>query len=247
MTKVTHRMLPITAAPAGGSVTFCREVEVRTISNWLVMGCALMLAGSYAWTHRYQVAIPAGPAAAQESEERPDSIEEEARKMVTVTGPLVEYMKRQKTAKSEKTQTPSYQLSAVNSATNHVGDSPVGTRMLLRKTFGVATAVSLPFELPPHAANPQLRGVYRAFVPTPADDDTDADVEFLVLNNQQYEDFLNERPSDALFSADGAPEQEINFSLPPTRDQPVKYYLVFRNSFRSSGKKIVRAEFRIDF
>ncbi len=221
---------------------------MKTISNWLVMGCALMLAGSYAWTHRYQVAIPDGPTAAQEPEERRDSIEEEARKMVTITGPLIEYMKRQKTAKPGKTQTASYQPSAGNSATNHVGDSPVGTsRMLLRKTFGVATAVSLPFELPPHAANPQLRGVYRAFASTPADDDTDANVEFLVLNNQQYEDFLNERPSDALFSADGAPEQEINLSMPPTRDQPVKYYLVFRNSFRSTGKKIVCADFRIDF
>jgi hypothetical protein len=38
----------------------------------------------------------------------------------------------------------------------------------------------------------------------------------------------------------------VNFNLPASRDLPVKYYLVFRNEPRE-GKKIVQADFKVDF
>jgi hypothetical protein len=35
--------------------------------------------------------------------------------------------------------------------------------------------------------------------------------------------------------------------LPPTINQPAKYYLVFRNSAHETGEKLVQADFHIDF
>jgi hypothetical protein len=107
--------------------------------------------------------------------------------------------------------------------------------------------VNWPFEVPAHAANPQLRGTYRAFLkygdalsPDPAD------VEFLLLNEQQYGELMGGHPGDAILSAPSS--QEVATGLPPTLDQPAKYYLVFRNnSGKAAKKKVVRADFRIDF
>ena len=86
--------------------------------------------------------------------------------------------------------------------------------------FGVAKVVKLSFEVPANASNPQLKGTYRSFVKQGGtlSSGTDADVEFLVLNQKQYDDFLNGRPGEAVFSAEDSHEQEVNTSLPPTLD-----------------------------
>jgi hypothetical protein len=39
----------------------------------------------------------------------------------------------------------------------------------------------------------------------------------------------------------------LNTRLPPAFDKAVRYYLVFRNSAKDTGKKVVQADFRIDF
>ena len=129
-------------------------------------------------------------------------------------------------------------------------DSPVGTsRDLLHQMFGVAKVVQLAFEVPANASNPQLRGTYQSFVKHGGalSSETEADVEFLVLNAKQYDDFLSGRPGEAVFSAEDAHSQEVNTSLPPTLDEPAKYYLNFRNNSRTPGKKMVQADFHIDF
>jgi hypothetical protein len=72
-------------------------------------------------------------------------------------------------------------------------------------------------------------------------------VEFLLLNETQYDAFLTGHPSDALFPADESHYQEVNVSIPPTFGQPAKYYLVFRNNAGGKAKKFVQADFRIDF
>ena len=141
-------------------------------------------------------------------------------------------------------------------ASDHVSNtSPAGTSTtLLHKTFNVTSIVNVPFDLPAHASTPQLRGTYQSF-PVQGNvkqaserfSDQSADVEFLVLNEQQYADLLNGRPGDALFSTDAASNGEVNFTMPPTFGQPMKYFLVFRNASPSVGKKAVQADFRIDF
>jgi len=190
----------------------------------------------------------------------------EAQHVVELQGPLADYMARENAAKGETAQPDETRVAATtppksnasaptaqaitpvslrDDASGPVPESPVGTsNEILHKAFRVAGTMNLPFEVPARAANPQLRGDYSS---SAAQGSTDANVEFLVLNERQYSDFLDGRGGEAVFSADDAHAQEINVSLPPTFNQPAKYYLVFRDNAKRPGKKVVKANFRIDF
>lgn len=223
----------------------------------MAAGCVLAIAGFYTWEHRSQVAesvaTPQGPVANVYTE---SSEAGEARGMVTITGPLADYITRRggapmKTPQPSDSASPSAKPSYRPTATDEDEDSsPVGTSApILHKTFEVAALVNLPFDIPPHAANPQLHGTYRSFLPTGgvAADESAADVEFLLLSQQQYATLLTGHATDTVFSADDAHNQEVTTNLPPTFGQPAHYYLVFRNNSRAKGKKLVQADFRVDF
>lgn len=213
----------------------------------LVAGFLLVIILCFAWTHRNRaITAVAAPALEPTPVSYGDYDEaHQAQQMVTVTGPMADYVTRQSPRKVETL--PSIAPKAAPG--DHVGDSAIGTsRELLHKTFAVANVVDLPFEIPPHATNPQLRGTYRSFVkPSGAPTTDEADVDFFLMNERQFSDLVRGRPAEALFDAEGAHDQELETSLPPTFGQPVKYYLVFRNSAAGSGTKIVQADFRIDF
>lgn len=133
---------------------------------------------------------------------------------------------------------------------DRVAPSPANTsQQILHKTFTVSTTVKFPFEIPAHAAIPHLRGNYRSFVKdlgVQSNDDI-ANVDFLILDEDQYADFVGGRAGEALFSADAAHDQDVSVSLPPSQDQPRKYYLVFRNGSGGAAKKLVQADFTVDF
>jgi hypothetical protein len=236
---------------------------MKTIFGCLVVTCVLVLGGSYAWVHRNHVAeAMAAPAVAPAPSTIPTDYEEAkaARGSAPIAGPLVEYMSHDKSSSVETLEpippVPSSQAAQSAhaiphrvSASDHVaGDSPVGTSSaILHQTFGVAKAVSLAFEIPAHASNPQLRGTYHSFV-KPADGaSSNAEVEFLVLNERQYADCVSGHGGEAVFSAEDSDSQEVNAGLPPTMNKPAKYYLIFRNNSRAAGKKLVQADFRVDF
>lgn len=132
---------------------------------------------------------------------------------------------------------------------DRVAVSPSGSQTILHKTFSVTATASFPFEIPAHAAMPHLHGLYKSFVKQVSADASDdgANVDFLILKEDQYSDFVHGHAGEALFSADASHDQEVNFSLPASQDQPQKYYLVFRNSPGGSTKKIVQADFTVDF
>ena len=238
---------------------------MRRIFGSLVAICIVMSAASFAWKLRHHAPIPGVtapviPAAPAATADHPVEYDEEiqARQMVTLTGPLADYIAHQDPgqlkqlgADSEESGADSDESSAPRpfNPADHVGDSPVGTSTpILKKTFTIARAVDLPFEIPPHAATPQLRGTYTASVGQGGKrTGAEAAVQLLLMNEEQYKYFLDGHPPDALFSVESGDNQEVNTSMPPTVDQPVRYYLVFCNDSRRSGKVLVRADFRIDF
>jgi hypothetical protein len=134
-------------------------------------------------------------------------------------------------------------------ANERVAPSPVGTeQIILHKTFTVAYSVGFPFTVPPHAARPHLQGTFQSFVHDANHQSDDAaNLDFLVLSQDQHEDFVHGRPSEALFSAEASHNQEVNFDLPSSLDQPVKYFLIFRASPGGVPNKIVEADFHVDF
>jgi hypothetical protein len=131
---------------------------------------------------------------------------------------------------------------------DRVAPSPVGTNQsILHKTFTVKSTATFPFEIPPHAVRPHLHGIFESFVrEVHGESDDSANVDFLIVNADQYADLASNRPSEALFSVEASHNQSVNVDLPASLDQPVKYYLVFRNPGKGPGK-VVEADFHIDF
>jgi hypothetical protein len=126
--------------------------------------------------------------------------------------------------------------------------SPVGTtESVLQKTFNLKATAIFPFEIPAHAAQPHLHGIFESFVGQlhGASDDS-ANIDFLIMNEEQQSDFAGNRPGEALFSVEASHNQAVNFDLPASMNHPVKYYLVFRNPETKVGK-IVEANMRVDF
>jgi hypothetical protein len=222
---------------------------MRTVIGLMITSLVLVAIASYGWMHIRHTAdsfnIQTAPITEDARQaETTYSEAQDANQSVTLAGPLAKYMSKQGPVAVEKVQAVAYKPVA----SDHVGGSVVGTSIpILNDKFHVSVIVDLPFNVPPHAATPQLRGNFRSFFqasgkPT---SDTEADVEFHVLNDQEFSNFLNGKPSEALFSADATHNQEVNASLPPTLNQPATYHLVFLNESRK--KKVVQADFRVDF
>ncbi len=122
------------------------------------------------------------------------------------------------------------------------------TQTVLEKTFNLKLSATFPFDVPAHSAQPHLHGIFQSFAGQahgPSDDT--ANIDFVILNEEQQADVAGNRPSEALFSVEGSHNQAVNFDLPAAMDHPVKYYLVFRNMQGSKSVKVVEAHFRVDF
>jgi len=229
---------------------------MRTLFSSLITLFVLILAASFAWTHMRQVSLVAPAAVPAKDQSTPPTYAEaqEAQKLVTFAGPLADYMAKQEgssPAPEAGSQVETLKdAPAMPVASDHVGGSVVGSSVrILNRTFRVRSTVQLAFEVPPHAATPRLRGSYESSFKQAGgqDSDTDAEIEFLVLNEQQFADFLKQRAGEATFSAADAHAQEVNTSLPPTVGQPEKYHLIFRNNSRGPERKFVQADFRMEF
>jgi hypothetical protein len=227
---------------------------MRALFGSLVILFVCIVGGSYAWKHVRQVPLVA-PARFPEQDSGntatpPEA--QEAQKFVTVVGPLANYMTHQSgqsLAGADSAQMETLEpIAGKPNPADHVGGSVVGSIVpVLHRTFRVRSAVQLSFAVPAHAASPHLRGTYESFVKGPGADGADADVEFLVLNERQFADFLSKHAAESTFSAEDSHSQEVNAMLPPTVNQSEKYHLIFRNNSRGPGKKFVQADFRMEF
>ncbi len=135
------------------------------------------------------------------------------------------------------------------SASDSVAPVAVSPQTVLHKTFLLSASATFPFEVPAHAALPHLHGNYKSFLKeagTQAGEDS-ANVDFLVLNEDQYADFAQGRAVEALFSAEASHDQDISVSLPSSQDQPRKYHLVFRSAAGDKIRKLVQADLTLDF
>ena len=122
------------------------------------------------------------------------------------------------------------------------------TQTILQKTFNLKETVTFPFEIPAHAAQPHLHGIFESTAGRARGQSSDeANIDFLIMNQEQETDFANNRESETMFAVEATHNQAINFDLPPSMSQPVKYYLVFRSPEKRKDSKVVQADFRVDF
>jgi hypothetical protein len=122
------------------------------------------------------------------------------------------------------------------------------SQTVLQKTFTLNSSTTFPFEIPAHAMQPHLHGIFASHLGGAhgASDDR-ANLEFMILNQEQEDAAEANHASDALFSVDASHNQAVNLDLPPSMNQPVKYYLVFRNPDGVKTSKAVNTNFRVDF
>lgn len=121
----------------------------------------------------------------------------------------------------------------------------------LHKTFTVKKFAQFPIEVPPHTVIPRVHGSFKSFVPRPGDDDLSdgsTDVGFLLMNADQFGDYSRGHGGGtALYTVESTHDHEVEFVLPPTQDQPEKYYVVFFNSPGGAAVKSVAADFSLSF
>ncbi len=121
----------------------------------------------------------------------------------------------------------------------------------LHKTFPVKKNVLFELVVPPHSAIPRLHGTFTSFVRRSGEDDLSdesADVDFILMKPGQYRDFLaTSGKGSALYTVDPTHDHEVEFLLSPTKAEPEKYYIVFRNSPGGAALKYVQADFTLSF
>jgi len=208
----------------------------------LLMGAALVAGYSYYHnrlsTQKAQTAGQAQPPELKAVAQDPD-------KMAAVVGPLAHWVQG---AEPQQAQAPEDRPVPKPHPSDHIAESPVGTSSaIVRKTFAVSAPAKFSFEIPPHAASPQLHGTFRSFVAGVQSSDESADIDLLLMNGEQFADFQRGQPADTIYSVDSSHDQDVSFGLAATLDHPVQYYLVFRNSAGSPAKKVVQADFQVDF
>jgi hypothetical protein len=221
---------------------------VHRVFAWMLVGVVLVGGYTYYQSHSSQLKAKA----TQELQEvAPKSAPQDVVPVNTVAGPVVSPL-AQFMAPADNSQTTEEEPRRPWKAhpNDHIAPSPVGTSTsIVRKTFAVASSAKFLFEVPAHAASPQFHGTYHSFAKVSGiqSDDENGDVDLLLMNDQQYADFLHGNVPDVVYSVDSSHDQDVSLVLPATMDRPMQYYLVFRNSSARAGKKVVQADFQVDF
>jgi hypothetical protein len=216
----------------------------------LLMSIGLLGGIVYYRNQSAQTKLHAEQSQAEETKPEANFQDQAKDKIVKVAAPLAEFLEKSESDKpsdQDKPQKP-VPLRKPNPS-DLIAPSPVGTSTaIVHKTFSVSSAANFSFQVPPHAASPQLRGSYHSFVPASRDQSSDdpGDVDLLLMNDEQYAGYLHGDPADVVYSVDSSHDQDVSLGLPTTLDRPAQYYLVFRNS-SGSRRKAVKADFWIDF
>jgi len=223
---------------------------------WLLMSIGLLGGIVYYRNQSTQARLHADQSQDEETKPKANFQDQAKDKMVKFAGPLAELMDKSHSDEANPEDKPQKPVPLRKPhPSDLIAPSPVGTSTaIVHKTFSVSSASNFSFQVPPHAASPQLRGSYHSFVPASRDhpnndqsNDDPGDVDLLLMNDEQYAGYLHGQPADVVYSVDSSHDQDVSLGLPATLDRPAQYYLVFRNTSGSRGRKAVKADFRIDF
>ena len=118
----------------------------------------------------------------------------------------------------------------------------------LHKTFPVRTFTSFSVEVPPHIAVPRIHGTFTSFINQGGgrQSDESTNVSFLLMSEEQYGEYAKgNRQATALYTVESSHSQEVEYLLPPTKADPMKYYVTFVNLPTGKSSKVVEADFAL--
>jgi hypothetical protein len=128
-------------------------------------------------------------------------------------------------------------LSALDRAAGVAGTP---AESLVHQSFVVTTYEKFPFVVPPHSLHPHIHGQFHT-------QDAGKNVDVLLMDAREYEEFSHNHPTDATFSNEDSSGGAIDWTLHPTLLEAQKYYLVFASSHESGGQTPVNADFTVSF
>ncbi len=123
-------------------------------------------------------------------------------------------------------------------------------RNFLHKVFSVNKYVEFAFVVPPHQGHARVHGEFQSFTKRAAPDSTSgkaADVDLMLLNEQEFNEFRHGQMQSATQELDAAHNQTVDWSVPPSYDDPQQYHLVFGNSDEGAATRFVKADFTVTF
>ena len=121
--------------------------------------------------------------------------------------------------------------------------SPENLSIFCTRVFSVNNHAQFAFVVPPHQGNARLRGTFRSFTKRNDPDSTSdrtADVDLLLLNEQEFDEFLHGQPQSVTYELDSAHNQLVDWRVPTTYGEPQTYHLVFSNSERGKRSSLSR-------
>jgi hypothetical protein len=133
---------------------------------------------------------------------------------------------------------------------HHVDVPSEKPRSILHKVFSIRKYAQFAFVAPPHQGNTRLRGSFRSFSKRSDPDTTSdrtADVDLMLLNEQEFNEFLHGQPESVTYELDSAHNQKVDWRVPTTYGEPQTYHLVFSNSGSATKIKFVEADFTVSF
>ena len=132
---------------------------------------------------------------------------------------------------------------------NRVETAPKTTSLnLVHNTFKVTRYTKFEFEVPAHSATPKLQGDFELSSAERVGDIGDqAEIDFLLMTQDEFEDFTQGRTGAASYSVMGTPAQTVDYALPSTLEFPQKYYVVLRNPAAKAHPESVTADLTVLF
>jgi len=121
---------------------------------------------------------------------------------------------------------------------------------VVQKTFPVQKYESFEMTIPPHCLHPRLHGSFKSFHFGEQGNrlsDEAANVDALLLDEQQFTYFAKGPLDETTRSAQNTHDQQIDWALPSSFDNPRKFYLIFNNATGKPKTKMVDADLTLSF
>jgi hypothetical protein len=171
---------------------------------------------------------------------------------IAVVGPLAEWTKNQKpeSAKSELAKPEQFVSREPQTIDLVTPSTSAKSRNFLHSVFPVTTTAQFAFEVPSHTLNPRLNGSFKSYTTRGAPDsscDETADIEVMLLNDREYDDFRRGRLGNTTYDLENSHNQSVGWRVPSTLANSEKYHLVFSNSPGGIKTKFVQADFTVSF
>jgi hypothetical protein len=165
---------------------------------------------------------------------------------VTVVGPMTVWEQEGESVQAQREDALRRQLHPADRLV-HVEAKP---EHFLHRVFSLSDHTQFSFVIPPHQANTRLRGTFRSFTKRSDPDSTSdrtADVDLLLLNEQEFNEFQHGQPQSVTYELDSSHNQLVDWRVPMTYGEPQTYHLIFGNSEGGARIKFVEADFTVSF